>query len=96
MTYDRATQNAPYATEAIKLGACLAQMNKALDEAQQMIVRKAQMTSSIKQTTALMDKYKIINEKLANLNKSFLLFKSYMDTFAAKVPCYIKDKCNAG
>jgi hypothetical protein len=82
-------------TEGIKGAACLAQVNEALDTAQQMILRKAATTSAVKQTTALIDKYKQINDKLAVMNKTFLNFKSYMDTFSLKVPCYLKDSCNA-
>lgn len=82
--------------ESIKSGSCLAQVTTALDDAMQILMRKAQTTSAVKKTTALMDKYKEINDKLAVMNKSFANFKSYMDKFSLKVPCYIKDKCNAG
>lgn len=82
-------------TEGLKGAACLQQVNDALNTAQQLVLRKAEMTSAVKQSTALIDKYKQINDKLALLNKSFLNFKSYMDTFSLKVPCYLKDSCNA-
>lgn len=82
-------------TEYLKEPACLAQVKEALNTAQQFILRKASTTSAVKQSTALINKYKQINDKLALMNKSFLDFKSYMDTFSMKVPCYLKDACNA-
>lgn len=84
-----------FETEALKGAACLAQVKEALNTAQQLVLRKAQTTSAVKQSTALIDKYKQINDKLSVMNKSFLNFKSYMDTFSLKVPCYLKDSCNA-
>jgi hypothetical protein len=73
---------------------CLNEMDAALQEASNMIIRKAKTTSAVKQTTALMDKYKDINNQLALLNQTMSNFKSYLDKMAKKVPCYIKSKCN--
>ncbi len=83
-------------SESAKIAEASRLIDDAQMEARSLLSRKATTTSSVKQTTALMDKYKIINDKLTVMNKTFMLFKSYMDTFALKVPCYIKDRCNAG
>ncbi|GEM_PF-4890478 len=74
---------------------CFSLVQQAESDAQSFIVRKVEVTSSVKKVTAIMDKYKQINQKLALLNQTFLNVKNLMDKFAKKLPCYIKD-CNSG
>lgn len=60
-----------------------------LDQARKMIERKSVTSSAVKRTTAITDKYQAINDQLDNLSKEFAMMKSYFETFAQKVPCYI-------
>lgn len=83
-------------SESTEIQDCIAVLNDNLEQARSFLRVKAVATSSVKQTTALLEKYKAINEQLSVLNKSVLQFKSYMETFATKVPCYIEKDCNAG
>ncbi len=80
--------------EGPEAGDCYDLVQTSLDTARYFIDTKAKMTSAVKKTTALMDKYKDINNKLAILEKSVLNFKVNMDSFATKVPCYIQKSCN--
>jgi uncharacterized membrane-anchored protein YhcB (DUF1043 family) len=71
---------------------CNSLRDDAMKQARSFITSKAKTTSSTKQTTALLDKYKAINNKLGVLNKSMINLKSLMETLAVKIPCYL-DKC---
>lgn len=83
-------------TESAEIQDCISVLEENLEQARSFLRVKSAGTSSVKQTTALLDKYKAINQQLSVLNKSLLQFKSYMETFANKVPCYIEKNCNAG
>jgi hypothetical protein len=76
------------------ISTCISLRDDALAQARSFIVTKAEATSTVKQTTALLDKYKAINDKLAALNLTMVNFKSLMETLAVKVPCYL-DKCGS-
>jgi hypothetical protein len=47
-------------------------------------------TTSSKTTTQLLEKYKAINKQLKDMNQNFGRLKGYIDSFNAKMPCYIK------
>jgi len=89
-------QGAFQLTEGIGSNACMSVMNDFLDKARNELQSRAVQTSTVKKTTALIEKYQEINGKLATLNRTFLTMKSYLDTFAAKLPCYIAKSCNKG
>jgi hypothetical protein len=89
-------QGASLLTEGLEPDACLGQVEDALSEARRTLDTKARSTSAVKKTTALISKYQEINGKLRKLNQTFITMKSYLDTFAAKLPCYIRKSCNKG
>lgn len=83
-------------TEGLQPGACLALVEKNLKQARRLLETRARTSSAVKKTTALIDKYQQLNNQLRKLNQSFITMKAYLDTFAAKLPCYIKKSCNKG
>jgi hypothetical protein len=87
-------QGALQLTEGIEKGACLQIVEEALYDAREVLKMKANSTSAVKKTTALITKYQQINEKLRLLNQTFLDMKRYLDVFADKLPCYIVKACN--
>jgi hypothetical protein len=82
-------QGALQLTEGIGSNACLSVIKDFLNKARNELKTRAIQTSTVKKTTALLEKYQEINGKLATLNRTFLTMKAYLDTFAAKLPCYI-------
>jgi hypothetical protein len=89
-------QGALQLTEGLEPGDCLKIVQDSLAEARRELGRRALQTGTVRKTTALVDKYQEINAQLRVLNRSFLTLKSYLDTFAQKLPCYIKKSCNKG
>ena len=89
-------ENSQIIIESNILMECQSEVNDALIIAQNQLNYKAEQTSIVKQSTALNDKYKIINDKLAALNTKLMDMKGYLETMAAKVPCYIDKRCNTG
>lgn len=87
-------QGAGQLSEGLQPGACLAIVEENLAEARRLLESRARTSSSVKKTTALISKYQEINNQLRTLNQSFITMKAYLDTFAAKLPCYIKKSCN--
>lgn len=85
-----------HSVEAAEIQDCMKIVSESVEQAKSFFRTKATGTSTVKQTTALLDKYKTINQQLGVLNKTMLKFKSYMETFSNKVPCYIDKNCNAG
>lgn len=81
------------ASETIEPGACFKQVQAALQEAKRSLTSKARQTSAVKQTTALIRQYQHMNEQLRTLSESFLTMKAYLDTFATKLPCYVRKSC---
>lgn len=101
MLYDHYAQYFPqqYAlqlTEGIEPGDCLRLVEDALSRARNIIEQKARTTSTVKKTTALLQKYKDINDQMATLVQSFMTMKKHLDTFADKLPCYVRRSCNKG
>lgn len=89
-------QGALLLTEGLQPGACMAIVEKNLKDAQRLLESRARSTSAVKKTTALISKYQEINNQLRTLNQSFITMKAYLDTFATKLPCYVKKSCNKG
>lgn len=89
-------QGAFQLTEGIGSNACMSVINDFLAKARNELEARSIQTSTVKKTTALITKYQQINGRLATLNRTFLTMKSYLDTFAAKLPCYIAKSCNKG
>jgi hypothetical protein len=89
-------QGAPQLTEGLSFGACNSSMNDILDRARHELETRAVQTSTVKKTTALIEKYKQINSELGALNRTFVMMKSYLDVFASKLPCYIAKSCQKG
>lgn len=87
-------QNALQFTEGLEPGACRALVEDELDNARRILEQKALTTSTVKKTTALISKYQEINGQLRNLYQSFITMKKHLDTFADKLPCYIRRGCN--
>jgi len=83
-------------TEGLEPGACMGIIDDTLSLARREIGARAVKTSSVKKSTALIDKYQQINNQLGNLNMTFLQMKGLLDTFSAKLPCYISKSCNKG
>lgn len=83
-------------TEGIESGACLQQIENTLQQARLLLENRARSSSAVKKATALIDKYQELNSKLRILTQNFLRFKASLDTFAAKLPCYINKSCNKG
>jgi len=89
-------QGASQLSEGLSPGACLKTMDDALDEMRREIQTQAMQTSTVRKTTALLQKYQNINNQLRVLNRTFLTMKSYLDTFSQRLPCYVKNSCNKG
>ncbi len=89
-------QNALQLTEGLEQPACRKIADTALKEAKRLLESKSRTTSAVKRSTILLNKYQEMNDKLAKLAKDFLQMKAYLDTFAAKLPCYVKRSCNKG
>ena len=89
-------QGASLMTEGLGANACMSAVNDILNSARHELETRAVQTSTVKKTTALISKYQEINAQLATLNRTFITMKSYLDTFAAKLPCYIIKGCNKG
>lgn len=89
-------QNALLLTEGVEGTACRKIVEKALAEAKREIDSRARSTSAVKKSTVLLTKYQEMNDKMAKLTRDFLQMKAYLDTFAAKLPCYINRSCNKG
>jgi hypothetical protein len=89
-------QGALLLTEGLQPGACLKIVEDTLTQARRELQMRAVQTSTVKKTTALIEKYQQINDKLGNLTRTFLSMKAYLDTFASKLPCYINKACNKG
>jgi len=83
-------------TEGIVPSSCLDIVNKALAQARNELKTRSVQTSTVKKATALIHKYQDINNQLRVLNRTFVTMKAYLDTFATKLPCYIKKACNKG
>ena len=81
-------------SEGLELGECRDILEKALRSARDTLEQKAITTSTVKKTTALLQKYQSINGQLRNLYQSFITMKKHLDTFADKLPCYISKQCN--
>ncbi len=91
-----AKQGALQITEGVTANSCIELIDKALSQARHELKIHAIQTSTVKRTAALIDKYQQINAQLHTLNRTFLTMKAYLDTFASKLPCYIKKSCNKG
>jgi hypothetical protein len=89
-------QGALILTEGIEPGACEQIVQNTLSLARRELKMRAVQTSAVKKTTALVEKYKEINDALGTLNRTFLNMKAYLDTFTQKLPCYISKSCNKG
>ncbi len=89
-------QNALILTEGLEGPACRRIVEKALAEAKREIDSRARSTSAVKKSTVLLTKYQEINDKIEKLTSDYLQMKAYLDTFAAKLPCYINRSCNKG
>ena len=89
-------QNALQLTEGLEQAACRKIADTALKEAKRLLESKSRTTSAVKKSTILLNKYQEMNDKISKLSKDFLQMKAYMDTFATKLPCYIKRSCNKG
>jgi hypothetical protein len=83
-------------TEGIEPGACMEIVDNTLALARRELSTRAMQTATVKKTTAILDKYQQINDKLGALNLTFLKMKGYLDTFSAKLPCYLAKSCNKG
>lgn len=73
--------------------ACLKIVNDTLEDARILLRKHAVRTSGVKKSTALITKYQSINDLLGTLHQQFVLLKGYLDTFASKLPCYVKKEC---
>lgn len=89
-------EGASQLTEGLEAGACLNQVREKLSEARREVENRAKSTSTVRQSTALSDKYQQINSQLGDMAKDVLRMKAYLDTFADKLPCYVKKNCNKG
>ena len=89
-------QGALQLTEGLEPAACLKEVEDALRRARNTLEQKARTTSTVKKTTALISKYQEINGKLQNLTLNYVRMKQYLDTFADKLPCYVRKACNKG
>jgi hypothetical protein len=83
-------------TTGIEPGKCRQIVNQTLEDARILLKKHAVRTSGVKKSTALLQKYQQINAELANLFQQFVFMRSYLDTFAGKMPCYPKSGCVKG
>jgi len=79
-----------------ELSKCQDIINQTLSDAKNLLKIHAVRTSGVKKSTALLEKYKQINAQLADLFQQFVYMRSYLDTFAGKMPCYPKSGCVKG
>lgn len=89
-------QGASQLTEGFQPDACMKLVEEYLENARRLLETRARSSSAVKKTTALTTKYQDINTQLRTLNQSFITMKAYLDTFAAKLPCYVRKSCNKG
>ncbi len=61
-----------------------------LEDAKILLRHHALQTSSVKKTTALLEKYKQINNELQAMNQQMNNMKAALDAFAQKLPCYLE------
>jgi hypothetical protein len=80
--------------EGLERSECRQIVDDTLEEAKRLLERKSKTTSNVKKVTALLNKYQEINGKLSKLSRDFVTMRKHLDTFAAKLPCYIKRSCN--
>jgi hypothetical protein len=97
--YDELRNHFPHANavlfaESVEPNECFKLVDDTLNTARKLLSNKAKSTSAVKKTTALIDKYQEINNKLDILNTTYLQMKGYLDTTADKIPCYINESCN--
>lgn len=81
-------------TEGLERSECRQIVDDKLEEAKRLLESKSKKTSTVKKVTALLDKYQVINGKLSKLSRDYVTMRKHLDTFAAKLPCYIKRSCN--
>ncbi len=72
---------------------CLKIVQDTLSAAKTLLKTHAIHTSGVKKTTALLEKYRSINNQLGMLYQQFLYLKANLDGFADKLPCYISKSC---
>lgn len=87
-------QGASQLDESLANSGCARQVENTLALAKREIESRAEQTSTVKHTTALIQKYQQINTQLRTLTSTFSSMKAYLQTFADKLPCYIKKSCN--
>ena len=81
---------------ATEPGGCMKIVSDTLADARVLLKQHAVSTSGVKKSTALLEKYKSINDQLSNLYQQFVFMRAYLDTFSAKLPCYVKSQCMKG
>ncbi len=86
-------QGAVQSVVGLEPAGCLKIIEDTLADARILLRRHAVKTSGVKKSTALIEKYKAVNDMLGTLHQQFVLLKGYIDTFANKLPCYVKDQC---
>lgn len=74
-------------------GSCQKIVEDTLAEARLLLKQHAIHTSGLKKATAILEKYQVINEQLGSLHQDLLYMKSYLNTFADKLPCYVNTAC---
>lgn len=80
-------------TTGTQPGSCLKIVETTLSDARTVLKKHALRTSSVKKSTALLEKYQAINAQLGTLHRQLLYTKAYLGTFATKLPCYVKKAC---
>ncbi len=86
-------QGAAQSVVGLEPAGCLKIVEDTLTDARILLRKQAVKTSGVKKTTALIEKYQAINDMLSGLHQQFVLLKGYLDTFANKLPCYVKNQC---
>lgn len=86
-------QGAVQSAVGLEPAGCLKIIGDTLSDARILMRKHAIKTSGVKKSTALIEKYKAVNDMLGTLHQQFALLKGYLDTFANKLPCYVKEQC---
>jgi hypothetical protein len=82
---------APNAEQLDNLDACIRLIEIATLEAKDLLKMRARSSMRFKNTSILLEKYKVINNKLSGLNFMLAQIVAAFKTFNNKMPCFVKN-----
>ena len=92
LAYSQAKDGESVSVSTARAPNCYLVVEDSYTALEQVLRKYARSTTSSKTTSQLIEKYKEINGKLSGLNMDMGRMKGYIESFEAKLPCYI-EKC---